>query len=337
MFLYSNAPAEDAETARFRTLTPQWRSIAGVPDEAAAEQIRRDGIDILVDMAGHTAGNRLLVFARRPAPVQVEYMLGHGTTSGLNAMDAFMADDALATPYAAAVFTEQLVRLPRIPMTYKPPAGMPPPGPLPALANGCVTFGYFGRPERLTPGTVAAWSRILTAVPGARLFLNTAALGEAAYRELIAQRFARHGIGHDRLILRYTTPQSATWAAYGAVDIALDPFPHNAGTTTVEALWQGVPVVSKADRPGVGRLGASILGAAGLPEWVTATVDDYVRLAVQQAADLPALARLRSSLRDRIAASPLCDAASLARAVEDAYRDLWRAWCATATVPVAAT
>jgi predicted O-linked N-acetylglucosamine transferase (SPINDLY family) len=336
LFCYAEVPNPDTVTARFRALADHWRSTVGLDDEAVAEMIRRDRIDVLVDMGGHTASSRLPVFTHRPAPVQVAYLLGHGYTSGLSAMDVFIADDLLAPPEAASLFAERIVRLPHTPIVYSPPKAMPAVGPLPARAHGHVTFGYFGRTERLNDEVIAIWSRILSAVPGSRLVLNNRGFQEPEFCALFAARFAANGIAAERLDLIYTSPQPCTWVAYGAIDIALDPFPHNAGTTTVEALWQGVPVVSKADRPGVGRLGASILGAAGLPDWVTATVDDYVRLAAQQAADLTALARLRSSLRDRIAASPLCDAAGLARAVEGAYRDLWRAWCATAAVPVAA-
>jgi predicted O-linked N-acetylglucosamine transferase (SPINDLY family) len=326
LFCYADVAAPDAVTARFRRLADQWRDIAGVDDAAAAEMIRADNIDVLVDLTGHTAGSRLSVFARKPAPVQVAYLLGHGYTSGLRAMDAFLADDFLAPPGADALFSETIVRLPRIPLAYAPPCEMPPVAPLPASTNGYVTFGHFGRPDRLNDTVIAAWARILHAVPDARLVLNSLPFREPAFRDLFTTRFGAHDIVADRLELLATAPQSRTWAAYGTIDIALDPFPHNAGTTTIEALWHGVPVVSLAGRPSVGRFGAMILHAVGMDGWVTSNVDEYVARAVAAAADTAALARERSELRQRIAASPLCDAPGLARHVETAYRDLWNAW-----------
>jgi predicted O-linked N-acetylglucosamine transferase (SPINDLY family) len=327
---YAEVAVEDATTARFRALADHWRSTIGRSDEDVAEMIRQDRIDVLVDMAGHSAGNRLLVFARQPAPVQIAYLIGHGTTSGLAAMDAFLADDALAPPGAEAVFSEKLVRLPRIPLAYQPPAEMPPVAPLPATANRCVTFGHFGRPERLNAQVVAAWSRILHAVPGSRLVLNNRNFQEAAFRRLFLERFAAHDIPPERLELLHTAPQPTTWAAYGTIDIALDPFPHNAGTTTIEALWQGVPVVTLAGRPTVGRFGASILHALELDDWVTTDVDAYVERAIAAARDPGGLAALRAALRPRFAASPLHDATGLARALEAAYRTLWAAKTETA-------
>ena len=255
---------EDATTARLRGLADHWRSTVGADDDAVAAMIRADRIDVLVDLAGHTAGNRLGVFARRAAPVQVASLLGTGTTSGLSAMDAFLADDRLVPAGTEHLFSERVVRLGRTPLAYRPPAEMPAVGPLPASARGFVTFGYFGRTVRLNDEVIAVWCRVLRAVPGSRLVLNSAPFDEAAGRDLFAGRFAAQGIGADRLDLVFTAPQTRTWAAYGAIDIALDPFPHNAGTTTIEALWMGVPVVSLAGRPSVGRFGDSILSAVGL-------------------------------------------------------------------------
>ena len=240
-------------------------------------------------------------------------------------MDAFLADAMLAPPGADALFSERLIRLPRIPLAYAPPDAMPEVAPLPASANGFVTFGYFGRTERLNDAVIAAWARILRDVPGARLMLNSLPFREPAFRDLIAARFAAQGVDRDRLELIATSPQPATWAAYGGIDIALDPFPHNAGTTTIEALWQGVPVVSLAGRPSVGRFGAMILHAVGMDDWVSADTDGYVACAVAAATDLHRLAQVRATLRQRVADSPLCDAAGLARQVEAAYRALYDA------------
>jgi len=326
LFCYAELAAGDATTARFQAMADHWRCTVGLSDDAVAARIRRDRIDVLIDLAGHTAGNRLQVFARKPAPVQIEFMLGHGYTSGLSAMDAFIADDALAPPGSDALFSEQVVRLPRIPLAYRPPCDMPPVARLPAAENGVITFGYFGRTVRLNDKVVETWSRILHTVPGARLVLNNGPLAEAAGRAHMAARFAAHGIGPDRLDLICTAPQPRTWDAYGAIDIALDPFPHNAGTTTIEALWMGVPVVTLADRPTVGRFGAAILHALDMDDWITADTDGYVARAVTAARDLAALAQCRATLRPRFAASPLHDAPGLARAMESAYRGLWDTW-----------
>jgi predicted O-linked N-acetylglucosamine transferase (SPINDLY family) len=330
LFCYAEVAAPDAVTGRLHDLADHWRSTVGLSDAAMADMIREDRIDVLVDLAGHTAGNRLLVFARKPAPVQVAYLLGHGYSSGLSAMDGFLADAFLAPQNAEALFSERIIRLPRIPLVYAPPAEMPPVDSLPALTNGYVTFGYFGRPERLNNDVIATWALILHDVADSHLVLNTVAFREPAFRDLIAARFAEQGVARERLELICTEPQSRTWAAYGAIDVAIDPFPHNAGTTTIEALWQGVPVVSLAGRPSVGRFGAMILHAVGMDDWVSDDADAYVARCIAAAADLPALARLRAELRPRFAASPLCDAVGLARLVEAAYRGLWDEWCATA-------
>ena len=325
---YAEVPAPDAVTERFRALADHWHSTVGLSDEELAEQIRRDRIDILVDLAGHTAGNRLLTFARKPAPIQVAWLLGHGYTSGLSAMDAFLADAELA-PHGFGWIVQRAAlcacRAFRSPMRRRRRCRTL--RRCPRVANGCITFGYFGRTVRLNDAVLAAWARILHAVPGSRLMLNSSPFGEPAGREQMSARFEALGIDPARFDLVYTSPQPRTWAAYGEIDIALDPFPHNAGTTTIEALWQGVPVLSLAGRPTVGRFGAAILHAVGLDDWVTNDVDAYVARAVTAAADIDALARLRAELRARFAASPLRDAAGLAREIEAAYRTLWRRWC----------
>jgi len=328
---YSEVSNPDAVTERFKRHADRWRSTVGMGDAALADLIRADGIDILVDLTGHTAGNRLLTFARKPAPVQVTQMVGSGTTTGLSAMDAFLADEALVPPGAERFFSERVLRLPRIPLVYAPPQGMPDVAPLPALRNGYVTFGCFSRTARINDAVIGAWAGILNAVPGSRLVLNSKPFRESEGHEAWRARFAAHGIVGDRISLIYTSPQPKTWAAYGDVDIALDPFPHNAGTTTIEALWLGVPVVSLASRPPVGRFGASILGSLRLDDWVARSVQDYMRRAVDAASDLGALAELRASLRARFKASPLGgEPALLARDVESVYRKLWSEYCSRA-------
>ncbi|MFC3230139.1 tetratricopeptide repeat protein [Marinibaculum pumilum] len=333
LFLYGMVPAPDRYTDRYRELAHAWRNVTGISDEEMVEQIRQDRIDILVDFAGHTARNRLKVFARRPAPVQIAYLVGLGYTTGMSVFDGFFADDAMAPPDAGHLFSEPVLRLGRFPMTYRPPAEMPEVGPLPAEKAGHVTFASFSRTVRINARVVDCWAEILKAVPTARLMLNTKSFAEEAARNAYRQMFARRGVDPDRLQLLFTQPQSVTWETYNRVDIALDPFPHNAGTTTFEALWMGVPVVSRMDRPSVGRFGASIMNSLGQPGWVARDDADYVRRAVALAADLPALARTRAGLRSAMRQSPLMDPRGLAAEMEAHYRRLWRGWCTGRTEP----
>lgn len=326
-FLYAASDQTDQVSERLRQMADHWRDITQLDDAAAADLIRTDRIDILVDLAGHTAGNRLPVFARRPAPVQFAYLIGQGTTTGLSAIDGFFADGDMAPVGSEHLFSEKLVRLGRTPLAYRPPDGMPDAGPLPALRNGYVTFGSLTRFLRVNDRVIAAWAAILQAVPGARLLLNNRPLHDPIAADALAQRFAAHGISRERLRLMCTTTPQSTWATYNEIDIALDPFPHNAGTTTIEALWMGVPVISKLDRPPIGRFGASILGAVGLADWVTADDDAYVTVARERAGRLDVLADLRQGLRGRVAASPLMDATGLTREMEAGYRRLWQDWC----------
>jgi predicted O-linked N-acetylglucosamine transferase (SPINDLY family) len=309
-------------TDRFRRLAHQWRSTVGLTDEAVAEMIRSDGIDVLVDLAGHTGGNRLLAFARRPAAVQVAHMVGSGQTTGLSAIDAYLCDSRLCPDGTDRVFSERLVRMSRIPLVYRPPEGMPDVSPPPCRRNGFVTFGCFSRTARINDRVLDAWAAIMRGVPDARLMLNAKPFQEEAAREAFEARFAERGVEPERLDLVYTTPQRKTWSAYGEIDIALDPFPHNAGTTTIEALWMGVPVVSLCDRAPVGRFGASILGAVGLNDWVADDAADYVAKAVAAASHPKALAKTRAGLRARFEKSPLRDATGLARELEGVYRKL---------------
>jgi predicted O-linked N-acetylglucosamine transferase (SPINDLY family) len=335
VYCYAEVAKPDRFTERFQGMAQHWRSTVGLSDAAVADLIRADGIDVLVDMGGHTSCSRLLVTARKPAPVQIAYLLGHGYTSGLSAIDAFLCDDAMAPPEADALFAETIVHLPRIPLAYLPPEALPEVAPLPALSakRQRLTFGYFGRPERLNDAVIECWSAILTALPGSKLVLNSKAFSETAFQELFAARFAAFGVKKQQLDMVFTAPQPKTWAAYGDIDVALDPFPHNAGTTTIEALWLGVPVISKRDRPSVGRFGASILGAVGLDDWVVDDTHDYVAKAISVANDIAALAALRAGLRARCQASALADGPGLARTLEAAYRDLWQARCAAQTTP----
>lgn len=330
VFCYSAAPRIDAVTKRLQAYGQAWRNIVGVADAAAAEMVRRDAIDILVDLAGHTAGHRLLLMARRPAPVQVTY-LGYPNTTGLKEID-YRVTDALADPpgEADALHSERLVRLPRCGWCYRPPDDAPPVAAEPPSdrRDGRITFGSFNAHAKTSPQTVAAWAAVLRAAPGSRLLLKAYALGESDTRQLLLKRFADAGIGAERLDLRGPTATRAEHlAAYGEVDVALDPFPYNGTTTTCEAMWMGVPVVTLAGRSHIARVGVSLLSAVGLGDLVASSPEQYVATATALAADAARRQELRRNLRATMAASPLCDGAAMTRALEAAYRAMWQKWC----------
>jgi predicted O-linked N-acetylglucosamine transferase (SPINDLY family) len=320
-FAYASVARPDAGTAALRPLFENWRDAAALDDAALLETIRRDGIDVLVDLAGHTAATRLKLFARRAAPAQVTW-LGYGGTTGVPEMDYCLGDNQMLPPGAEAALTERPWRLPRACFAYDPPADMPDPGPLPALAAGHVTFASFSRLVRLNDDVIAVWARILEAVPKSRLFLNALAFVDAGAVARMQARFAKHGIAPDRLELRYTRPQPKTWDAYRTVDIALDPFAHNGGVTSFEALWMGAPLVSLRARPPLGRYGDSLLSALDLSDWCTDTTDAYVARAIAAANDLDALATLRAGMRTRMRASALCDGPGLAAAMDAAFIEM---------------
>jgi len=327
-FCYADVLQPDGITARLQQSAGHWRSLLGQSDADAAQLIRQDQIDILVDLAGHTPNNRLLVFARKPAPVQVSY-LGYPDTTGLDAMD-YRLTDALADPpdQTDAFFSERLVRLPQTFLCFRPAGPAPAVGPLPARAAGRVTFGSFNHAAKISDPRVELWSQVLLAVPGSRLLLKSAGLGDAVPRRQLHDRFAGHGVGPDRLDMHARIPSlTKHLQLYHQVDIALDTFPYHGTTTTCEALWMGVPVVSLAGKHHASRVGVSLLSNVGLPELIAEDPQGYVRIAVGLAQDLPRLTALRRELRDRMAQSPLLDAGRFARNVEAAYRQMWRTWC----------
>jgi predicted O-linked N-acetylglucosamine transferase (SPINDLY family) len=315
---YSLTPAPDAVTDELRGLVEIWRDVASLDDDALVARARADRIDVAIDLAGHTAGARLKAFAKRLAPVQVTW-LGYGGTTGVATMDWYLSDARMAPPETERGLVERVWRLPRASFAFAAPAGMPGVAPSPMRAKGHATFGSFSRLVRLNDGVVAAWAEILKRVKGARLVLNALPFVDALARGRLEARFDRHGIARERLDLVYTAPQPATWAAYGGIDVALDPFPHNGGVTTFEALWMGVPAVSMRARPPLGRYGDCLLGALGMDDWCVDDVEAYVARAVAAISDPDALAATRTGLRARMASSELCDGAGLARALEAAY------------------
>jgi len=329
VFLYSNDARADAMTARLKARADHWVPIFHLSDEHAAARIREDAIDILVDLSGHTSHNRMTLFARKPAPLAVTW-LGYPNTTGLPAID-YRFTDSIADPPGEAdrLNTERLVRLAPAFLCYRAPAEAGPVAPLPANAAGHVTFGSFNNAAKLSPATIALWARLLREVPDARLLLKASQFRDRATRERIAAAFADAGIDRERVSV--LAPQRTTadhLAIYGQIDVALDPLPYNGTATTCEALWMGVPVVTLAGDRHAARVGASILTTIGLDHLIAPTADAYVAVAAQLARDRAALAVLRAGLRERVRASPLCDGAGFARAVEEAYRTVWRDWCA---------
>jgi predicted O-linked N-acetylglucosamine transferase (SPINDLY family) len=328
VFCYANVPAPDTITARVRGIVSHWREIAGIADEAVTKMIREDAIDILVDLGGHTANHRLLIFARKPAAVQVTY-LGYGDTTGMDVMGYRLTDVEADPPgHDEERHTEQLVHLARGAWCFRALDDAPEVAVCPATQNGHVTFGCFNALPKINEPMIRIWSQILAQVPGSRLLLKNAGLQNASAAERVRTIFEHAGIAGERLDLTGRVPGVATHLDnYGRVDIALDTFPYHGTTTTCEALWMGVPVVTLAGKAHVSRVGVSLLTHLGMAEWIGDSPESYVRIAAGLARNVAALAEIRQHLRGRMQASPLMDGPRLARAVERAYREMWRAWC----------
>jgi len=331
VFAYSAVERTDVMTDWFRNHAPHWRNIHGLGHQVIADIIRSDGIDILVDLAGHTLNQPLEVFALQPAPVQIAW-LGYPATTGLPEIAYRLTDDE-ADPLGDAdrFHAERLLRLDGGFHCYRAPEDAPDVSLLPASRNGYVTFASFNNISKATPEVIAAWARILLAVPDSQLLLRGKLLAHESARARICRVFEQAGVPATRLELRNWVPRSDNpLAAYGEVDIALDTFPYNGTTTTFEALWMGVPVITLRGRRHAARVGASILTHLGQPGWIANDTEKYVATAVELAAELPVLASLRSTLRSTLAGSSLADAPRFAQKLERVYRRL-----VLATGPVA--
>jgi predicted O-linked N-acetylglucosamine transferase (SPINDLY family) len=318
IFAYASVRRPDAVTAALRARTDRWRDIVHLSDQQAAALVRDDAIDILVDLAGHTAEHRLHALALHPAPLQMTW-LGYPGTTGLAAI-GWRISDAIADPPGAIDTTETVIRLPTF-LCYGAPAAPP----VAQRHAGPVTFGCFNNARKLTPRMLAVWARILAGAPDARLILKAKGLAQPAIASPIRAAFG--GIAARVELRDYVDDTQAHLASYGEIDIALDTFPYCGTTTTCEALWMGVPVVTLAGDRHSARVGASLLTAAGLGELIAHDREDYVARALALAADAPRRAALRAGMRARLAAAPLMDARGFARSLEAAYRDAWRAWC----------
>ncbi|KPK24820.1 MAG: hypothetical protein AMJ61_13290 [Desulfobacterales bacterium SG8_35_2] len=329
VFCYANVRKPDKVTQRLQLEVNNWCSIVGIEHEAVAELIQKDGIDILVDLAGHSSDNSLPVFARKPAPVQVTW-LGYPNTTGLKTMD-YRFTDAIADPPGddGRLHSEQLIRLEHGFLCYQPLASAPEVCSLPCLEQGYITFGSFNNLTKVTPDVIRVWAGILQAVPDSRLLLKAKQLSDDQTRIHFDKMFAREGIAPERLEMHSRLlKQEDHLGLYSRVDIGLDPFPYNGTTTTCEALWLGVPVITLLGNRHAGRVGASILHRLGLGELVASSAEKYIELARVLTRDRKRLQKMRSSLRSRMQQSELMNSRRFTRHLEDVYCQIWREYCA---------
>ncbi len=325
LIAYPTSDRHDAMTARLQPLFEHWRPLVGLDDAAAAARIHDDGVQLLIDLAGHTAHNRLPVFARRPAPLQLAW-LGYCGSTGLAQIDALLGDPQVTPAAEEAHFVERVVRLPETYFCFTPPDDDVDVGELPARATGALTFGCFNNAAKLGDGVIALWARLLQSLPDSRLLLKNKQLADPAFAQALAQRFQAHGVASAQLLLEGPSSRADYLRAYRRVDIALDPFPFPGATTSLEGLWMGVPVITRRGSRFVSHNGETIAFNAGLADWIAADEAAYLALAQRWAADLPGLARLRAGLRAQVLASPLFDAARFARHFEAALLGLWSAY-----------
>ena len=325
---YAHIPKPDEVTAPFRELATEWRDVAGIDDRQLAGTIRQDRIDILVDLAGLTRNSRVLACTARPAPIQMTY-LGYPNTTGLDAVDYRITDHVAEPDDADGFYTETLIRLPRCFLAFAPPGHAPEITAPPFLQNGYVTFGSFNNLAKVNRQVVALWSRVLQAVPGSRLLLKASGTGDGTAQNRLRAAFRNAGIDPTRVdFAPFARTAADHLERYAEVDLALDTFPYNGTTTTCEALWMGVPVITLMGERHASRVGASLLQALGFAAGIAGSPDDYVATARLMAEQPQLLVALRGNLRTEMAGSPLCDACAHAQALEEAYRAVWRIWCA---------
>ena len=334
VFCYSNGAADDDLTATLRRSTDQWRDIGGLSDTDTVQMIRRDRIDLLIDLSGHTRGNRLNVFAMRAAPVQVTW-LGYFGTTGLAAMDYIIGDRFVVPSEQSSHYVERLWSMPDSYLCFAPPdVDIPVRSPFSPSGSPPV-FGCFSNLAKASPESVALWSGVLIRIPHSKLVLKAKGLDEKAVRERLLAQMGAHGVTPDRIVFSGASSRSDYLMAYHQIDLMLDTTPFSGGTTTAEALWMGVPVVTLRGPTWAGRICESILSTVGLAELVADTPEQYVEIAIRLTADVDGLAELRSRLRTQLEASPLCDAVRFTKNLEDAYRTMWSKWCGVADTVLA--
>lgn len=322
---YADERGKDEVTERLRGLAARWVNTSHLDDVALAQQINADGQDILIDLAGHTANGRLPAFAFKPAPVQVTY-LGYLNTTGLDAMD-YRLTDAIADSLSEAdpFYTERLLRLPCF-FCYQPSAEAPEVGPLPASKNGRITFGSLNHPGKFNSRVIEVWARLLQMIPDSRLMLT---IGVTGNEDRLREMFARHGVQIDRLVLVPRQSPAEYYDLYNSVDIALDPFPFSGHTTSCDALWMGVPVVTMPGKSYASRTCTSVLTHISMQNLIAGDTSHYCEIAAQLTRDIPKLSGLRECLRSRVQNSIITNGQEFTRNLEVAYRQIWRNWCSS--------
>lgn len=321
--VFSPYTERDELTAALKRSAEHWVVLHGTDRLEIVRQIRAWQLDIAVDMAGHTGGNYLDLFARRLAPLQITWG-GYPGSTGLEAMDHILADQVALPPEDRPYYTERPLYLPHGYVSFRPPADAPLVGSLPALTTGCITFGSFNTVQKLNSSTLALWGAVLRALPGSRLFLKSKGFDDPLVCSAFLEKLAAEGVSSDRILLEGYAPRRELLAAYHQVDIALDPVPYQGGVTVLEALWMGVPtLVLRGKRPPFVRHAESHLTQAGVADWIVASEDAYVATALAWGSNLAGLSTLRSRLRQQMAASPICDTVAFTRDLEAAFTQVW--------------
>lgn len=324
IYCYANQVDCDAYTLRFRAMSERWRPVAHLPDQRLEQMVIEDGIDILIEMAGHAAGHRLPIVARRLAPVQVKWVGGQFNTMGINSMDYFLSDPIETPAESDKAFIENVFRLPKVYACYEPPKNAPDVSSLPAITSDYITFGSLNKANKLTPETIALWSKCLTAVPNSKLLLKGDSFGHQPTCDYARTLFSKHGIDGTRIEMHGFTPHPHLLSTYNDIDIALDPIPYSGCLTTCEAMWMGVPVLTLPGATFAGRHSASFLNAVGLNEWIARDEEHYVELLKERCNDLQSLDKFRKSLRQRMANSALCDVERFGADLGIALQTMWR-------------
>lgn len=326
LFVYHTGIVHDDQTQRAKNTADQWVAASTLSDMQLARRIEADGVDVMLELSGHTSMNRLAMLARRVAPVQASF-LGYPCSTGVPNIDWMLVDPVVAPPGSEGLFTEQLIRLPQAVFCYAPEVDYPYPAYGAAHAQRPLTFGSFNNVPKLTPHTIKLWAAVLAEVPGSRLLLKAPSFKDESAIRVFRQRFEQEGVDGSRIEFRGPVGLTDMMAEYADVDIALDPVPYNGGTTSLQALWMGVPVVVKAGHNFVSRMGASFMTAAGLPDWVARNDAEYVQIAARMAADRQALLLLKQGLRERLLAAPAWDIDQYTRDFEAALRQMWTSHC----------
>lgn len=328
---YTTFNCSDAMSQRIKACCHGWNSAAHISDEVLANKIYSDKIDILIDLSGHTAHNRLSIFAWKSAPIQVTW-LGYLGTTGVSSIDYLIADAWTLPETEECNFTETIWRLPESYLCFTPPQSPTPVSSLPALQNGHVTFGCFNNITKISDEVITLWARILIEIPDSRLVLKAKQFTQASVQQKMRDRFSVHGVGGERLTLMEQVPRREYLTPYQQIDIALDPFPYPGITTSVESLWMGVPVLTLAGKSFISRQGVGLLNNAGLTDWIATSQDDYVARAKQHASNLTNLANLRKKMRQQVLTSPIFDTHRFAIHFDAALRNMWKKWCDTHSV-----